>query len=159
MRSTSTFYQRVFALTAAAALGYALYLIFRPFFGAIAWAAFLALLLYPLNVRWRRRLRGKGAAAGLLTILAPIVILLPLGALSIEFVAQISALLQKLKLATAQWNVTAFADLRRFPWIARADDWLLTHAGISAAQMQTWLISGTENVLQRAAGLARWMRL
>ena len=63
MPATSTFYPRVFALVVAAALGYALILIFKPFMGATTWAAFLAFLLFPLNVRWRRHLRGKGTAA------------------------------------------------------------------------------------------------
>jgi len=94
---TSSFYPRIFALVVAAVLGYALTLIFVPFIRPLVWAAFLALLLYPLNLRLRRRLSGRGLPAGVLTLLAPIVILLPLSALSIEFVAQISALMQKLQ--------------------------------------------------------------
>jgi predicted PurR-regulated permease PerM len=154
MPATSTFYPRVFALVVAAALGYALILIFKPFIGAMTWAAFLAFLLFPLNVRWRRYLRGKGAAAGVLTVLAPIVILLPLSALSIEFVTQISGLLQKLQRAAAQWDIRTLSDLKQFPWIARANDWLQSHAGVSATQLQSWLVSGTQQVLQRAAGFS-----
>jgi len=150
----SAFYPRVFALVVAAILGYALLLIFTPFFGALSWAAFLAFLVFPLNVRWRRRLRGPGIAAGLLTFLAPIVILLPLSALSVEFVTQISGLLQKLQQATKQWDIKSFADLQQFPLIVRANDWLQSHAGVSAAQLQGWLVSGTQHVLQRAAGFS-----
>src|ERR1700722_13730959 len=152
MPATSTFFPRVFALVVAVALGYALLLIFRPFLGSMTWAAFLAFLLFPLNVRWRRRLRGKAMAAGVLTLVAPIAILLPLFALSIEFVTQISALLQELQKAAKQWDIKTFADLRQFPWIAHANDWLQAHAGISAAQVQSWLVSGTQQILQRAAG-------
>jgi len=43
----SSFYPRIFALVVAAILGYALILIFAPFIGPMAWAAFLAFLLYP----------------------------------------------------------------------------------------------------------------
>jgi predicted PurR-regulated permease PerM len=154
MPATSTFYPRVFALVVAAALGYALILIFKPFIGATTWAAFLAFLLFPLNVRWRRYLRGKGIAAGVLTVLAPIVILLPLSALSIEFVTQISGLLQKLQRTAAQWDIKTLSDLKQFPWIARANDWLQSHAGVSATQLQSWLVSGTQQVLQRAAGFS-----
>jgi predicted PurR-regulated permease PerM len=154
MTTASTFYSRVFALVVAAGLGYALILIFTPFFGAMTWAAFLAFLLFPLNVRWRRHLRGKGGAAGVLTVLAPIVILLPLSALSVEFVSQISGLLQRLQEAAKQWDIKSFADLQQFPWIARANGWLEAHAGISAAQIQSWLVSGTQQVLQRAAGVS-----
>jgi predicted PurR-regulated permease PerM len=150
----STFYARVFALVVAAALGYALFLIFRPFFVAMSWAAFLAFLLYPLNLRLRRRTRGKSLAAGLLTVVAPITILLPLSALSIEFVAQISALLQKLQQGARQLDIKTFSDLQRFPVIARANTWLQAHVGISADQVQSYVISGTQDVLQHAAGLS-----
>ncbi len=67
MPTGTSFYPRVFALVVAAALGYALLLIFVPFLGPMAWAAFLAFLLYPLNLRLRRRFLGKEAAAGVLT--------------------------------------------------------------------------------------------
>jgi len=76
MPTPSSFYPRIFTLVVAAALGYALILIFAPFIGPMTWAAFLAFLLYPLNQRLRRRLSGGGIAAGVLTLLAPIVILL-----------------------------------------------------------------------------------
>jgi predicted PurR-regulated permease PerM len=150
--ASSNFYPRVFALVVAAVLGYALILIFTPFFGAMTWAAFLAFLLFPLNVRWRRHLRGKGMAAGVLTVLAPIVILLPLSALSIDFVTQISALLQKLQKSATQWDIKSLSDLQQFPWIARANGWLQENAGVSATQVQSWLVSGTQHFLQRAAG-------
>jgi len=154
MLEQSTFYSRVFALVVASLLGYALFLIFRPFFAAMCWAVFLAFLLYPLNLRWRRRLHGKSRAAVLLTILAPITILLPLSALSIEFVAQISALLQKLQPGARQLDIKTFSDLQRFPMIARADTWLQSHTGVSAAQIQNWVVSGMQEVLHRAAGLS-----
>jgi predicted PurR-regulated permease PerM len=150
----STFYPRVFALVVAAVLGYALLLIFEPFVGAMSWAAFLAFLLFPLNERMRHRLRGPGIAAGTLTLLAPIVILLPLSALSVDFVAQISGLLQKLQQSTKQWDVKSFADLQQFPMIVKVNDWLQAHAGVSAAELQGWLVTGTQHVLQRAAGFS-----
>ena len=153
MPTTSNFYPRIFTLVVAAVLGYALLLIFAPFALSMAWAAFLAFLLYPLNLRLRRRFAGKGIAAGVLTILAPIVILLPLSALSIDFVAQISVLLQKLQKSAAELDIKSFSDLQQFPWIARINAWLEAHAGISAEQVQSWLVSGTREVLRRAASL------
>jgi predicted PurR-regulated permease PerM len=93
-------------------------------------------------------------AAGVLTLLAPITILLPLSALSIDFVAQISDLVRTLQKAATQWDIKTFADLRQFPWIARVNDWLQAHTGISAAQVQSWLVSGAQRVLQSAAGVS-----
>jgi len=150
----SRFYPRIFALVVAALLGYALLLIFRPFFAAMCWAAFLAFLLHPLNLRLRRRLHGTSGAAGLLTILTPVVILLPLSALSVEFVAQISVLVQRLQRWAQQLDIKTFSDLQRFPLIARGNTWLEAHAGISASQVQSWLVSGSQEVLHRAAGLS-----
>ena len=154
MRASSAFYRRVFALVVAAVLGYALVLLVEPFLGALTWAAFLAFLLFPLNVRWRRSLKGKGRSAGVLTVLAPVVILLPLSALSIDFVAQISGLLQKLQKAAKQWDIKNFSDLQQFPTIARANDWLQAHTGISAGQVQSYVVSGLQDVLQRAASMS-----
>jgi predicted PurR-regulated permease PerM len=154
MPVTSTFYQRVFALIVATALGYALVKIFTPFFGAMTWAAFLAFLLLPLNMRWRRLFHGKGVAAGVLTVLAPITILLPLSVLSIEFFAQISGLLQRVQKGAAQWDIKTFSDLQQFPVIARANVWLESHVGVSAGQVQSWLVSGTQRILQSAAGVS-----
>jgi predicted PurR-regulated permease PerM len=153
MPATSSFYPRIFALVVAAVLGYALILIFAPFIGPMAWAAFLAFLLYPLNLRLRRRVAGKGFAAGVLTLLAPIIILLPLSALSIDFVAQISALMQKLQKSAAELDIKSLSDLQQFPWIARINVWLEAHAGISAEQVQSWLVSGTREVLTHAASM------
>jgi predicted PurR-regulated permease PerM len=153
MATPSSFYPRVFALAVAVILGYALILIFAPFIGPMAWAAFLAFLLYPLNRRLRRRLRGSGIAAGVLTLLAPIVILLPLSAISIDFVAQASVLMQKLQKSAAGLDIKSLSDLQQFPWIARINVWLEAHAGISAEQIQSWLVSGTREILTRAASM------
>jgi predicted PurR-regulated permease PerM len=151
MPAQSSFYPRIFALVVAAALGYALLLIFAPFIGPMTWAAFLAFLLYPVNLRLRRRVAGSGVAAGVLTFLAPIIILLPLSALSIDFVTQVSALMQKLQKSAAELDIKSLSDLQQFPWIARINVWLEAHAGISAEQVQSWLVSGTREVLRRAA--------
>jgi predicted PurR-regulated permease PerM len=146
------FYVRVFAVAVAAVLGYALYLIFSPFAAAMCWAGFLAFLLFPLNLRLRRRFRGSaGAAAGLLTVLVPIGVLLPLSAVSIEFVAQVSALVSAVQAAAVKFDVKTFADLQQFPWIAHSDAWLLTHLSVSAQQIQAWIVAGTREILQRAA--------
>ena len=153
MAPKSTFYPRVFALAVAAILGYALVLIALPILGPMTWAAFLAFCLFPVNLRLRRRVPRKGIAAGVLTVLAPIVILLPLSALSIDFATQISALLQKMQKSASALDIKSLSDLDRFPWIARINGWLEANAGVSAEQMQAGLISATRDVLQHAASM------
>ena len=56
------FYARTFALLTAALLAYLLYQVLSPLAQPIAWALFIAFLLYPLH-RWlTRKLRGRSAA-------------------------------------------------------------------------------------------------
>jgi predicted PurR-regulated permease PerM len=155
MPAASNFYQRVFALVVAAILGFALWRIFEPFLGSIAWAAFLTFLLFPINARLRLALGGRrGLAAAILTVLAPVLLLLPLSALSIEFVSQISGLVRRLQEATANLDIKTFADLQQFPVIAHVNLWLQEHVAISAEQIQGWILSGTREILQRAAALS-----
>jgi predicted PurR-regulated permease PerM len=148
----STFYARVFTLVVVALLGYALFLLFMPLFDQISWAVVLAFLLYPLNTWLRRRLRSADRAAGLLTLLTPLVILLPLSALSVTFVAEASQLLQQLQGQVRRLDIKSFADLQQLPSIARADSWLQEHTGVSAGQVQNWVLSGAQELLHRAAG-------
>jgi len=88
-----------------------------------------------------------------LTFLAPIVILLPLSALSLDFVAQISTLLQKLQKSAAELDIKSLSDLQQFPWIARINVWLEAHSGYRPEQIQSWLIAGTREVLKRGASV------
>lgn len=151
---SASFYSRVFALVVAAVLGYALWRIFTPFFNAMSWAMFLAFLLHPLNVRLRRRLRGNGRAAGVLTVFTPLVILLPLSALSVAFVAEVSSLVRTLQERARALDIRSLSDLQQFPLIARANAWLQAHSGISADQIRGGVLSASQELLQRAAGLS-----
>jgi predicted PurR-regulated permease PerM len=153
--SPNSFYERAFGVIVAALLGYALLRIFTPFLGPLTWAAFLAFLLNPLNVRLRKRLRGNATAAAIvMTILTPIVILLPLTAVSIQFVAQASALVQGLQGAALKFDIRGIADFGQFPWIAGASHWLTMHFSVNAAQIHAWIVSGSQELLQRAASLS-----
>ena len=154
MPAASAFYPRVVALAVAGLLGVALWRIFAPFVTPMAWAAVLAFLLFPLNHRLRRRLRGRaGLAAGVLTVLAPVGVLLPLSALSIAFVAQISALLQRIEAIAPHFAPLSTGDLRQFPTAARIYDWFATHGLFSGEEVRSWMVSGARETLQRAAGL------
>lgn len=162
MQTPSAFYSRVFALCVAAILGVALWRIFTPLFSAMSWAIFLAFLLYPVNLRLRRRLRGKGRSAAVLTVLTPIVILLPLSALSFAFVTEISSLIRRIQERAGELDIRSFSDLQQFPLIARANAWLQAHAGVSADQLRSWVVSGTQGsctvprVFRERCSSVRW---
>jgi predicted PurR-regulated permease PerM len=99
----SAFYPRVFATVTAAVLGLAVFGILRPFAGALLWAALLAFLLFPLNVRLRRSLGGRNSAAALLLTLAAILmVVVPTILLGVMFATQAVALAGQLQAAAAQ---------------------------------------------------------
>ncbi len=154
MPAASAFYPRVVALAVAGLLGVALWRIFTPFATPMAWAAVLAFLLFPLNLRLRRRLRGRaGLAAGVLTVLAPVGVLLPLSALSIAFVTQISTLLRRVEATAPRVAPLSAVDLRQFPVAARIYDWFAAHEGFSGEEVRGWMVVGAHEAVQRAAGL------
>ena len=153
MTPKDSFYARVVALAVAAALGYALLLIFAPFAGELCWAAFLAFLLHPLNLRLRSRLKRRTSAASLLTVLVPLGVLLPFSALSVAFVAQVRAMSTRLQAVAAGADVHSVADLQKFPLFATLDRWLADTFDISAQTIQGWLVSGTHAMLDHAAGI------
>lgn len=69
------------------------FLLARPFIGAIVWGVIIAVAVHPAYVRLREWLGGRaGLAAGLLTGAALLLLMLPLGMLLRTLVANISAL-------------------------------------------------------------------
>ena len=53
------FYRRGFGFLSVAVLGYALFQVLTPFWGALAWSICLAVLLAPLQLRLTRRFGEK----------------------------------------------------------------------------------------------------
>src|ERR1700751_4488951 len=94
----STFYRRCFQIVTAAVLGYGLYKLLNPLFGMIGWAVVLGFILHPLQVRLTRRLKGRRArAGGILTVLTPFLVLVPISVLGVVFAGQVARLLQSLR--------------------------------------------------------------
>lgn len=90
---SSRFYARTFAVVTALALGYFLFRILLPFFVPILWGALLALMFQPLYgwllAKWHR----PGLAAGLVTLVVAVTILLPFAFFLTVFVRQATDLL------------------------------------------------------------------
>jgi len=153
MSAAPSAYGRGFAVAAGLLVGYAVLKIFAPFTGAMTWAMFLAFLLHPINLRLRRRLKGRALPAGLLTGLTPLVILAPVSALSVQFIAQGSAMLAQLQSAAKKFDVHGVQDVTQFPVIGRAYLWLQSEFSVSADQVRGWVLSATQELVQRAATL------
>lgn len=148
------FYARSFALVTTLVLSYALFKIVQPFAGPLLWAIFLAFLLHPLHVRLSRRMHGRVHwSALILTIVAFLVIIGPLTALSAAFAAQVGDLLQFAQMTVAdQTKKNAFA-LSNVPWLAASLDWLEATLDINVAQVRGWIVEGSRTLLQWLASM------
>ena len=147
----SEFYRKGF-FAALLLLGLALFQMLTPFWGALSWGLCLAFLLNPLQ-RWlTRKLRGReNLAAGLLTGLTPIVLLLPLTSLGLLFAQQVSQLVDLLRGVDFKASATWLTQLEQYSWIARVLAFVREHSVVSTIDIQGWLVSGAQSLLQSLA--------
>ncbi len=149
----STFYRRCFQVVMAALLGYGLYKLLSPLFGMIGWAVVLAFILNPLQVRLTRRLKGRRSlSAGILTVLTPFLVLVPISVLGLVFAGQAARLLQYLRDHSSLFSYGELLDrVSRVPLIGRAVEWAREDASVSAAQVEGWITDSVQTVLKSAA--------
>lgn len=147
------FYRRVFALAAAGLLSLAVYQVIRPFFAPMAWAAILALFLFPLQRRLTALLRGRdGVAALLLTLFTLFIFVGPLSGLAIAFATQAEHLLAILTdLVNRLREGGDGGVLASVSFLSGLFDWLDQHLSISTSQIQGWALDGAKRLLQQLA--------
>lgn len=155
MERYSAFYRRTFVCAAAVILGYVFLRMVRPFWGALLWAAMLAFVLYPLQVRLRRKLAGRaGLAAATLTCLTPFVIVAPLSLIAIAFAGQVSHLVTYLR-GSAIAPVPSMIDrIEHYPLIGPAVTWVRDNVPVTSDQIQGWVTDSARTLLQSAAALS-----
>jgi predicted PurR-regulated permease PerM len=145
------FYSRIFAVTATALLGLALYRVTAPFIGPLVWALFISFLLRPLHVRLTRQLRGReNLSAALLTVGTFILLIGPLTAMSAAFVSQAIDLVQWVQDTLAKQTRQQLISL---PIFGPALHWMRDTFGIRTGQIQSWISQGTQNLPPFLAGL------
>ncbi len=145
----STFYRRAFGTATAAALGLALFWILEPFAGALLWAGLLALLLFPLNERLCRALRGRRSlAATLLTVGTVIMIVVPTLVLGALFATQAAGLARAAQASAAQHQIQSPGDVANLldDLTLKVGDWL----PIPMEQVRASVLSAGEQLAQWA---------
>jgi predicted PurR-regulated permease PerM len=148
----SQFYRRCFQIVAAAIIGYLLYQILAPLKTELGWAAVLAFILYPLNQRLARRLKGRRAlAAGIITGLTPFLVLAPLALLGAAFAGQVARVVQALRGRSLLSEPEIFDRLANLPVVGAAVHWARDNAAVSVDQVQGWIESSVQALLERAA--------
>ena len=150
------FYARTFALLTLALLAYLLFQILQPFLAPIAWALFIAFLVYPLH-RWlSKKLRDRaGWSAGLLTAATVLLLVGPLAGLGAAFAAQAAELLRHAQDFAIEHRPEQASDLASIPLIGPAIVWLQESVGVSLAQIQAWAVEGARTVLRTLASLGQ----
>ena len=119
-------------------LAYFVYLLFRPFFAPLAWAAIATAVFYPLHARIEARF-GKSRAAALSTLLVAVVIVVPVLVVMTAFIQQASQAILNVDLSLDSPGAMRLKELwnRRPAWILGRDigdlDELLRNASAWAA--------------------------
>jgi predicted PurR-regulated permease PerM len=148
----SDFYRKVFFVALALVLGLALAMILAPFSDALSWGVCLAFLLSPLQRSLTRRFRGRASlAAGLLTGLTPVVVLLPLASLGLVFAQQVRNLIELLRSIDFSASAAWVTRLEQVPLVARALALLHSNTVVSSADIQAWVVNAAQSVLQTLA--------
>ncbi len=150
--SDSRTLRRWFTIAVVVVVVFAIWLVLRPFAMSIAWAAILAFLMFPLQIRLTQRLKGRGAlAAGILTALTPIAIFTPLSLLALAFIQQIGALGTALQHNPTLFDVSSWLDPAQHPRVAAAAAWLSTRLELQLTDLPEYLRQGAQQWGSRLA--------
>lgn len=149
MSQSDRFSTRVFGLAIVAALAYLLFRIFSPFLAPIYWAFLLAFMLFPLNVRLRRSVSGrKGLAATVLTVGVLLGFAVPAAIGMFAFARQGVELGRRLSAAAQQYQIGGIEDVLKIPLLGGAMGWMKDRFHVDAAQIQAWLVQGSQRAVQ-----------
>ena len=149
--SDDVFYTRTFALVTLSILGILLYWILSPFFAALAWALFIAFLIHPVHEWLTLKLRGRERiSAAVLTLSTFIILIGPLTALIAAFAAQAAALLDYVRVLSAE---PGGFDPASLPILGGLLTWAQDSLGVSLEQIRTWAQEGARRILQPLAAL------
>ena len=111
--------RRWFAVCVVILVLWAVWLILKPLITPIVWAAVLGFLLYPSQQHLTRVLGNRpSAAAGILTGLTPVAIVVPLALIGLAFVQQISSLATTLQENRDVFALSRWLDPAQHPRIA-----------------------------------------
>jgi len=134
---------------------YVCWLMFQPFFNVLLWAAVLCVVFYPMHRRILARTGKTTLAAALSTVAVVLLILLPVTAVTVAVVHELTGAAAGFQASDHQWSMP--------PAIARALDFVGRYVDIDresamkflAERMQTWgatLAASTLVVVGGAAG-------
>jgi len=135
---SSQLYPVVFLLVLLVAVGGLSYVILRPFFAGILWATVVAVALWPLWVKVRARAgKRQGLAAGLFSLAAALVVLLPAVLLGAAILNQAAGAATAIGLELKESDVRSWSDVLAIPGVERVLAWVRDTVGISPEDLQS----------------------
>ncbi len=145
-----TYFARIGMLLLLGALAYLIWRIVSPLWQPLLWAVLLGSLLAPFNASLAARLGGRPKLASAITTVGVVLlVLLPILAIAGAVASQASQLVGRID--TTSLRATDL-HLSRIPMLARPLEWLEATAGISLAQIETYIVSGAKRLLEVVAG-------
>lgn len=146
------FYRLGFVIIVASLCALALYWMLAPFWGALAWGICLAFLLAP-SQRWlTRKLNGRaGLAAGIITVLVPVLLAGPLLSLGVAFANQVADLVTRLQQEQLRFDAGLLAQLEEYTILGSLAEWLRQNLTATTEQLQGWLTDGAQLLLKSLA--------
>ena len=145
-------YRNGFVIVVAALCALALYWMLAPLWGALAWGIGLAFLLAPAHGWLMLKLKGRAnLSAGIITVLVPLLLAGPLLSLGAAFANQVADLVTRLQQQQLRFDARLLAQLERYPLIGSLAEWLRQNLTATTEQLQSWLVSGAQMLLQSVA--------
>jgi len=145
-------YTKDFVIVVTILLALALYWMLVPFWGALAWGICLAFLSAPVHGWLTRKLKGRASlSAGIITVLVPAVLAGPLVSLGVAFATQVADLVTRLQKQPLRFDAGLLAQLERYPFIGSLAEWLRHNLTATTEQLEGWLASGAQMLLQSLA--------
>lgn len=145
-------YRKEFIIVVTVIFAFALYWMLAPFWSALAWGVCLAFLLAPMQSWLTRKLNGRaGVAAGIITLLVPVVLAGPFVSLGVAFANQFAALAARLQQLQLRSDDSPLMQLERHPLIGNLAEWLRLNLVATTEQLHGWLESGSQMLLKSLA--------
>ncbi|MDO9221601.1 MAG: AI-2E family transporter [Thiobacillus sp.] len=145
-------YPKGFVIVVAALFTLALYWMLAPLWGALAWGICFAFLLTPMHRRLTAKLKGRaGVSAGIITLLVPVMLAGPVASLGLAFTSQVGDMVIRLQKQSLGFDAGLLAQLEHYPIIGHLAEWLRQNLTTTTEQLDGWLISGVQMLLQSLA--------
>ncbi|RFA29324.1 hypothetical protein CAI21_09635 [Alkalilimnicola ehrlichii] len=143
------FYARAFGVGLVLVLGVLVYRILSPLFSALVWSALIALLAYPLHVRFTALLRGReNLSASLLTLATVVILLGPVAALGAAFVVELAEIAPVIEDFAREQAPDIEGGVLQ-PALERIQQLI----GVSPAELRQWAGESAKASLEALAGL------